>query len=268
MEITGGGVRSRDGTRISYLSLGEGPTLVCLHGGLTSGVDWLPVARLLSGRFRLVIIDRRGHGASDQGSSGHCVSREIEDLEAVLERTGGARAVLAHSFGALIALHAAASPIADAMGSLVLYDPPVLVDPERARVHAEQARVLVESGEYEAVLIDALSHMLEISEAELSAMRSDPRAWASLVAMAPTLRWQAEMTAAVAGVVEPFRRIGSPSLLMLGERSRRDPFYTTADALAGVMPRLERAVLAGQGHAAMLRGPQQLADEVARFVRV
>jgi pimeloyl-ACP methyl ester carboxylesterase len=74
------------------------------------------------------------------------------------------------------------------------------------------------------------------------------------------------MTTQVAGVVEPFRRIRLPTLLLLGERSRPDPFYTTADALDGVMPHLERAVLAGQGHTAMVRGPQQLADEVSRFL--
>ena len=266
-EITGGTVRSADGTRIGYLSVGEGPTLVCLHGGLTSGVDWLPVARVLSDRFRVVVLDRRGHGVSDQGVSGHSVALEVEDLAAVLARTGGARAVLAHSFGALIALHAATTPVADVIGSLVLYEPPVLVDVERARAHAKRVRGLLERGEYEAVLLDALRHLLELGEDELAAMRSQPRSWAALVAMAPTLRWQAEMTTDVAGVVEPFRRIELPGLLLLGERSRPNPFYTTADALAGVMPRLRRAVLAGQGHTAMLRGPQQLADEVTRFVR-
>jgi pimeloyl-ACP methyl ester carboxylesterase len=265
-EITGGTVRSRDGTRIGYLSVGAGPTLVCLHGGLTSGVDWLPLARLLSDRFRCVILDRRGHGVSDRGVSGHSVALEVEDLAAVLAQVGEARAVLAHSFGALIALHAAVTPLASMMGSLVLYEPPVLVDPERARVHAKNARSLVEAGEHEAVLLDALRHMLEITDAELAAMRSDPRSWAGLVAMAPTVRRQAEMTAEVAGVLEPFRRIGLPSLLLLGERSRREPFYTTADALAEVMPNLERAVLAGQGHGAMVRGPQQLAEEVTRFI--
>jgi pimeloyl-ACP methyl ester carboxylesterase len=264
--ITGGRVRSRDGTRISYLSVGEGPVLVCLHGGLTSGVDWLPVARLLSHRFRFVIVDRRGHGVSDRGASGHSVALEVEDLAAVLATTDGARAVLAHSFGALIALYAAVTPLAAAVGALVLYEPPLLIDPARARAHAADSAALVDRGEYESALLSALRDMLEVTEAELDAMRSAPRSWAGLVAMAPALRWQAEMTAEVAGVVEPFRGIALPTLLLLGGRSRPDPFGATVDALVGVIPRADRVVLAGQGHAAMLRGPQLLADEVARFL--
>jgi pimeloyl-ACP methyl ester carboxylesterase len=45
--LTGGRVRSKDGTEISYLSLGAGHTLLCTHGAFSSGAEWLPVARLM-----------------------------------------------------------------------------------------------------------------------------------------------------------------------------------------------------------------------------
>jgi pimeloyl-ACP methyl ester carboxylesterase len=78
--LTGGRLRSRDGTLMAYLALGEGPLVVCLHGGFNTGLDWLPTARLLADRYRFVLVDRRGHGASDSGVDGHTLDLEVEDL--------------------------------------------------------------------------------------------------------------------------------------------------------------------------------------------
>ena len=80
--LTGGRLRSGDGTQLGYLSLGEGPLVVCLHGGFNSGLDWLPVARLLADRYRarseLTAAER---AAEDRTwTFGHVIVDEAQEL--------------------------------------------------------------------------------------------------------------------------------------------------------------------------------------------
>jgi hypothetical protein len=55
-----GAVWSTDGTSIGFLKLGTGPGLVIVHGSLTTGEEWIPIASLLAHRFTCFLMDRRG----------------------------------------------------------------------------------------------------------------------------------------------------------------------------------------------------------------
>ena len=57
-----------DGIRIHYQVEGEGPPLVLQHGFSESVVDWYEVGYVdaLRSDYRLILIDARGHGASDK----------------------------------------------------------------------------------------------------------------------------------------------------------------------------------------------------------
>ncbi len=264
--LRGGRVRSRDGTSIGYLSIGAGPPLVCLHGALTTGIDWLPVARRLADRYRMVLVDRRGHGASDVGAGGHTIELEIADLEAVLEATGPARALLAHSFGAVIAMYAAASPLGARLGSLVAYDPPLMLTREAALSQLLGLRGHVESGDYEAGVVAAVQSMLGMTDEAVDGLRANPRSWAAIVALAPSLAVQARIMADVAGIAEPFEQIELPTLLLVGEHSGEEPFELSIDTLADVIPKAHKVVLTGQGHSALARAPAMVAARIADFL--
>ena len=54
----------RDGFQLFYTTLGNGPDVVLLHPTPTHHAFWLPVARLLADRYRLTLVDLRGHGQS------------------------------------------------------------------------------------------------------------------------------------------------------------------------------------------------------------
>ena len=263
--LTGGRVTSRDGTSIGYLALGEGPTVLCLHGALATGLDWLAVARLLADRYRFVLVDRRGHGASDVGVDGHTIGLEIEDLEAVVKHTGPVRAVLAHSFGAVIALHAMLTPLADRTGGLVIYDPPLMLDPAEARHQLATFGPLVDAGEWEQGVVSALQQMLLMTDDDLAGLRRSSRGWAATVAMAPAVMIQAAMMAEVGRVVEPCRAIELPALLMVGEVSR-DVFTESIATLAATLPNGRHLVLPGQGHAALSRDPELVAAGIRAFL--
>jgi pimeloyl-ACP methyl ester carboxylesterase len=263
--LTGGRVTSRDGTTVGFLALGEGPTVLCIHGALATGVDWLPIARLLADRYRFVMFDRRGHGASDAGAEGHTLPLEIEDVHAMLAATGPVRGILAHSFGAVLALHAMRMTIPDMVQSLVLYEPPIMLDPAHARDQLSDWGPLISAGQWENVITSALTDFAGMTSDEIAMMRRSQKGWASTVSMAPVVAHHARMITEVGGMVKPFENLQQPTLLLLGEVSGK-LFIESIDALADVIPRRRVVTLPEQAHSAMSRIPNVLADEIGSFL--
>ncbi|MGA2743750.1 MAG: alpha/beta fold hydrolase, partial [Candidatus Sulfotelmatobacter sp.] len=56
-------IRSGD-AEIAYWILGDGPPVVLLHPFPVNHEFWLPVADVLSTRYRVILPDLRGHGES------------------------------------------------------------------------------------------------------------------------------------------------------------------------------------------------------------
>jgi pimeloyl-ACP methyl ester carboxylesterase len=89
---------------------GSGQAVVLLHGLASNARIWDGVAPRLAGAgLRVVALDQRGHGESDQPSSGYDFGSVGRDLDAALAGLGLERPVLAgHSWGANVALQFAA----------------------------------------------------------------------------------------------------------------------------------------------------------------
>src|SRR4029450_7159052 len=89
---------------------GGGQAVVLLHGLASNARIWDGVAPRLAGAgLRVVAVDLRGHGDSDQPSDGYDFETVGRDLEAALDDLGLARPLLAgHSWGAGVALQYAA----------------------------------------------------------------------------------------------------------------------------------------------------------------
>jgi pimeloyl-ACP methyl ester carboxylesterase len=83
-EMTTGSVVSKDGTRIGYLRVGQGPTVVLLHGSNESARSHIRLALALADTFTLYLPDRRGRGMSGPHRPDHGIRTEVEDLQAVL----------------------------------------------------------------------------------------------------------------------------------------------------------------------------------------
>lgn len=102
-----------NGERLAYVDLqppdaGTGPRkappLVLIHGYTDSARDWAPIAPLLMRRFRLLIVDLRGHGAS--GKPDCCYTRFdfAYDIKLLLDSLHIAAADIAgHSLGSIVA---------------------------------------------------------------------------------------------------------------------------------------------------------------------
>ena len=95
------------GVMIYTVSFGQGPPLVILHGGPGASHDYfLPYLLPLARTNRLVFIDERGSGKSEQleDVSKYTVEAMVEDVEAVRKALGlGTMNLLGHSFGGVLA---------------------------------------------------------------------------------------------------------------------------------------------------------------------
>lgn len=124
-------VRSSDGTTIVFDQYGEGPTIILVGGALQHrAIDpqTAYLAKLLAEDFTVIHYDRRGRGDSGD-TAPYTVEREIEDLEALLNESGGSAFVFGMSSGGVLALDAAAQGLA--ISKLALYEPPFVVNDNR-----------------------------------------------------------------------------------------------------------------------------------------
>ena len=79
-------VRTEDGTEIFYKDWGKGPVVTFSHGWPLSSDAWDgQMFFLAQNGFRVVAVDRRGHGRSTQTSSGNDMNGYADDLAAVIE---------------------------------------------------------------------------------------------------------------------------------------------------------------------------------------
>lgn len=122
------------------LELGEGPTVLLVHGQPGSGADWWELASRLAADHRVLAPDRPGWGSCSAPATG--IAENARQLAALLDADGGGPAtVVGHSFGAGVAL-ALATSRRDLVRSLVLVGP-VGTSAALSRVDALLARPLV-----------------------------------------------------------------------------------------------------------------------------
>ena len=95
-----------NGEVIAYIDTGNptGPPVVLIHGYTDSARDWVPILPYLSKRFRLLLVDIRGHGKS---SKPECCYTRIDfayDVKLLLDALSIGKAdIVGHSLGSIIA---------------------------------------------------------------------------------------------------------------------------------------------------------------------
>ena len=95
-----------DGLRVHYIESGTGPTVVMIHGNAGSVEDFeFGAMDLLASDYRVVAIDRPGHGGSDRPAGKVTVEAQAKLLRRTLSRLGIHEPMLVgHSWGASLAL--------------------------------------------------------------------------------------------------------------------------------------------------------------------
>jgi pimeloyl-ACP methyl ester carboxylesterase len=235
-----------------------------VHGGLGSSLGWRPVAQRLAERFEVFLYDRRGRGHSGDNPA-HALEREIEDAEALLGVAGPGAALLAHSFGGVVALEAAHRAERGAVAAVAVYEPAVDVGGTIAPADIERMQALIEQGEHDAAL--------DIGIAGLDAaglVAADPRPAGArrpdaVLALATTVPRELRAVTIPGLDSDRYRELDLPALVLAGTRSpavqRRN-----GQRLAQALPQGRLVWLEGLGHVAHTAAPDHLARALTSFL--
>jgi pimeloyl-ACP methyl ester carboxylesterase len=251
-------VRSLDGTTIAFDRSGQGPALILVGGATSTRADLTSVAAALAPDFTVFAYDRRGRG--DSGDTlPYAAEREVEDIQVLIDESGGTAFVFGHSSGAVLALEAARL-LDTKVRKLALYEPPFIVDDCRPAVRPdwlEETKALLAAGRPGDAL-ELFQIQVGMHAAMVKQFRQSPM-WPPLEAVAPTLVYDLTILEGMqTGSPLPLGKwagVSIPTLVMdgttfLGSEEGHAWMHHAADAIARVLPHAQRRTLEGQDHGA------------------
>lgn len=245
-------VTAKDGTTIAYDQTGEGPPLILVGGmfeqrAMDSETAQLAAHPLLAQHFTVFHYDRRGRGDSTD-TRPYTVAREVEDIEALINKAGGSAFVSGISSGAALAFEAALA-LGSKVKKLAMYEAPYNDDIEARqswqKFRQELQELLAADRRGEAVALFMM--LLGASAEQIEEVRQFPM-WPMWEAVAPTIAYDAAVLGEDASVpTGQAANITIPALIMNGEESY--PFmHVSARDLANAIPGAQHRTLEGQTH--------------------
>jgi pimeloyl-ACP methyl ester carboxylesterase len=235
-------VISTDATRIAYDRAGDGPPVILVVGAFNDHTTGTPLAEFLAPYFTVFCYDRRGRGESTD-TLPYTVTREVEDLGALIDAAGGSACVFGYSSGACLSLLAAAKDLP--IKRLALYDAPYSSKPDPID-HATRLSQFIASGRRGEAVEYFQSRVVGIPDELVAQFRHAPFRPA-LEAMAPTLVYEAMIIGDRSVPLQLASSVKTQTLLMAGGASA--PFMAdSARTLAAAMPDARARVVEGQTH--------------------
>ena len=236
------------------------PPLVLLNSIGTDMDLWDPLLPALREKFAVLRIDTRGHGASAAQGGDFTLRMLAEDVFAVMQEAGLARAAIAGvSLGGMIAMELALIRPA-AVAALALVCTSATMDPA---AWADRVSLVRTQG------------MASIADLAIGRFLS-PQFSAAHPALTATLRRQlltmdaggyAGCAAAIRDMDLAARLggIGCPTLVVSGERDSSTPFAGHGEHLLAAIPGARHVPL-DAAHLATLEAPQALGDALLAFL--
>jgi pimeloyl-ACP methyl ester carboxylesterase len=251
---------SPSGVTVSHERYGDGPPLVLIHGGFSDhDTNWKFVKPRLEKHFTVYAVARRGRGETDP-TENHSLMDECADVAALLWSIVEPVFLLGHSYGAHVAL-AAAAEVPERVRKLVLYEPPW--PRQVGRQVMPSLEELARAGDWDTFSVTFFRDVLFVPDADLDELRAS-ELWPPIVADAEPSLGDLRAIGRYDFKAERFRELHMPVLLQIGSESPRDIYVT--DALAEVLPDVRIEVLQGQAHEGMTTAPDAYAEAVVRFL--
>ncbi|HEX9707333.1 MAG TPA: alpha/beta hydrolase [Steroidobacteraceae bacterium] len=251
--------------RLRFRDEGEGMPVVFIHGWTVDLDIWDPQAAALSQSMRVVRLDRRGFGLSDGIPD---LAADCDDLRALLDRLGIARAALVGaSQGARVALAFATRDPGRVM-SVVLDGPPDEIGKSAATgdedFSVDEFRRLVRDGGVDAFRRAWRNHPL------MKLHTTDAAAHALLGAM--LARYPARDLLGPGSEPSPragsaaLARLATPALIVNGRFDTKTRLRA-GERLAGILPHAERVLVPDAGHLPNLDNPAAYNEAIQSFLR-
>ena len=264
-------VRSRDGTTISYRTVGEGPAVIVIPGAMSTADDYAAFADALGEHFTVHTIERRGRGRSGPQGDHYGIGKECEDVAAVRDETG-ARYLVGHSYGGLVALEAARNNTA--LTKIAVYEPGVSVDGRISMAWVPRYRQRLAEGKD----LDAFAEFSIATGPQrarktprwmmrlvlLLMMRAERRQ--QLYRLLPANLLEHQEVARLDNTYRNYRKVSAPTLLMFGGRSGLTWVAPAIERLAEVLPASEPREFPRLDHFGPdQKGPREVAEAVKQY---
>ena len=261
-------VTSRDGTRIAFDRMGDGPAVILVGGATMVRQGNGALAEALASGLTVLNYDRRGRGGSGD-TPPYALQREIEDIDALIADAGGSAHLFGISSGGALALEAAAAGLA--VDRLAVYEVPYGLDGDQPRRQVEYVANLeraARSGRPGAMM-EIFLRVVGADDAAVEATRGSP-AWPGLVAVEHTLAYDAACLGTGQPPVDRLGSITTATLVLTGapdgghEVLDTTFFEDAARAIVAGVPSAEHRRIPNQSHQV---DPQALASVLAAFYR-
>jgi pimeloyl-ACP methyl ester carboxylesterase len=261
LEMTTDSVISADGTVIGYRQMGSGPALILVHGGMQASQNFVKLAETLADTFTVYVVDRRGRGMSGGYGDHYSLSKDVEDIQALVNKTG-ASFIFGLSSGAIITLQTAL--MTPSLQKVAIYEPPFPVDERDAPDTwvASYERDLAKGDLAGAVasvlkgtddsLMSLLPRFILVPMLNMGIGDDAKEAKAGNVPLKdliPTMHYDGLLVKEVRGKLERYRDVQADVLLMGGSRSRSF-LKTPLQHLSRILPHSKHVEFAGVGHVA------------------
>ena len=240
---------SLNGARLRYRDEGRGPPVLLVHGWTLDLQMWERQVSALRDTFRLIRLDRRGHGLS---AGAPAAERDGADLQGLCSHLGLSRvALIGMSQGVRgVLAYACAAPAQ--VSAIILDGPPALAAESDPEVPLARYAALVRTHGMAAFRREWAQHPLmelRTRDTEMQALL------AAMIARYPgnDLRSRAPPDEPAAAQVR-LETLSAPALVLSGEHdltSRRQ----AARQLAALLPDAELAVVPAAGHLPNLDSP-------------
>jgi len=112
---------TRNGVKVYYESMGQGPAIVFLHPWSTNRFIWTFQLMHFARTHRCIAVDHRGHGQSDKPAGGYAIAEMAADVNAILDDAGVDAAILVgNSIGGMVAMQTSLDFPQRVRGNLIL----------------------------------------------------------------------------------------------------------------------------------------------------
>jgi pimeloyl-ACP methyl ester carboxylesterase len=255
-----------------FREIGSGEGVVCLHANASSSSQWRALTEILAPRYHVLAADSFGAGKSPAWPTDRPVflRDEVALLEPVLARAGEPFSLVAHSYGAAVALIAAVER-PERIRALALYEPVLFAlldaespppnDADGIRAAVADAVAALEARDPEGAARCFIDYWMGAG-----AWERTPRARRGpIVTSISSVGGWREALLAEPTPLEAFSRLDAPVLYMIGKDSPTSS-RSVARLLTRVLPRVEVLEFEGLGHMGPITHPEVVNEAITGFL--
>ncbi|AIQ54869.1 alpha/beta fold hydrolase [Paenibacillus sp. FSL R7-0331] len=251
-----------EGSNICYSDQGQGEVIVLLHGFCGSSAYFEQVIPFLSGSYRVIAPDLRGHGASDAPLGAYSIDQMADDVLSLLNALEIQDVyLLGHSMGGYVTL-SFAQRYASRLKGFGLIHSTGYPDGEEAR----EKRLKSVS----AIQNEGITSFVDALVPGLFASGAAPQLLERAKEIGYKTPPQGAAGAALAMRERPDRRdvISAAAVPVLLVAGAEDSLVPAERIFTSDKANITKAVIPGAGHMSMYEAPERLAEMIKDFAQV